>query len=239
VSVIGSTGAGKTTFGRELARRLKVPFVELDSIYHQANWTPLPDEDFRRAVAGRIAGDSWVVDGNYGVVRPLVLARADTVVWLDYRRTTIMRRVVWRSVIRAVSRTELWNGNREDVRHWLRPDHPIRWAWSQHARKRDEYAERLASPAYGHLCCHRFGTPGAARGWLDGELEAKPSPGPPTLSFMWDTILVLGLLAASIAVYWWLGRIWPETRELQQRMRDERRRIRDVLLRRPGQEEPE
>jgi hypothetical protein len=192
VSVIGSTGAGKTTFGRELARRLNVPFVELDSIYHQANWTPLPDEDFRRAVAGRIAGDSWVVDGNY-----------------------------------------------EDVRHWLRPDHPIRWAWSQHARKRDEYAERLASPAYGHLCCHRFGTPGAARGWLDGELEAKPSPGPPTLSFMWDTILVLGLLAASIAVYWWLGRIWPETRELQQRMRDERRRIRDVLLRRPGQEEPE
>ena len=54
---------------------------------------------------------------------------------------------------------------------------------------------------------------------------------------MWDTVLVLGLLTVSIAVYWWLGRIWPETRELQQQMRDERRRIRDLLLRRPGEDD--
>ena len=84
VSVIGSSGAGKTTFGKRLAARLGVAFVELDSIFHQANWTPLPDDDFRAHVRAAVMDDGWVVDGNYGVVRPIVLERATTVVWLDY-----------------------------------------------------------------------------------------------------------------------------------------------------------
>src|SRR5260370_32188616 len=102
VAVIGSTGAGKTTLGRELARRLDAPFVELDSIFHQAGWTPLPDEQFRAEVAARVAGPAWVVDGNYAAVRPLVLDRADTVIWLDYRRLTTMPRGIRPSVIRSV-----------------------------------------------------------------------------------------------------------------------------------------
>jgi adenylate kinase family enzyme len=166
VSVIGCSGAGKTTFGRELALRLGVPFVELDSIYHQAGWTPLPDDEFRAEVASRIAGPEWVVDGNYGAVRPLVLARADTVVWLDYSRWMVMQRVIRRSVLRAVDRRELWNGNREQARFWLQPDHPIRWAWSQHGRKRAEYAARLAEPRYAALSRHRFRSPATARSWL-------------------------------------------------------------------------
>ncbi len=50
---------------------------------------------------------------------------------------------------------------------------------------------------------------------------------------MWATVLVLALLIVSATTYWWLGRIWPETREPQQQMRDERRRMRDALMRRP------
>jgi adenylate kinase family enzyme len=166
VSVIGTSGAGKTTFGRELAQRLDVPFVELDSIYHQAGWTPLPDDDFRAEVAARVAGPAWVVDGNYGAVRPLVLARADTVVWLDYERLTIMHRVIRRSVARAVFRRKLWNGNRESALDWFQPDHPIRYAWSRHGRHRVEYAERLAAPEQAHLTCLQFRSPGEARQWL-------------------------------------------------------------------------
>ena len=74
--MVGSAGAGKSTTGRELARILGVPFVELDSIYHQPDWVPLPVEEFRRQVAEVAAGDAWVVDGNYSAARPLVWARA-------------------------------------------------------------------------------------------------------------------------------------------------------------------
>jgi adenylate kinase family enzyme len=169
VSVVGCTGAGKTTFGSTLATILDVPFVELDGIFHQAGWTHLSDEEFREAVAARVAGESWVIDGNYAAVRPLVLDRADTVVWLDYGRALVMERVIRRSVSRAVTGRELWNGNRESARQWADSDHPIRWAWSQHGRKRVEYEARFAAgdPEAAHLRVHRFTTPRAAGRWLD------------------------------------------------------------------------
>jgi adenylate kinase family enzyme len=166
VSVVGSSGSGKTTFGRALASRLDVPFVELDSIFHQAGWTMLSDEEFRARVGEIVAGDAWVIDGNYGVVRPLVLERATTVVWLDYPRALVMARVIRRSVTRAVTRAELWNGNRERARTWIEPEHPIRWSWSHHYRNRVAYAARFAESRYGHLDIRRFLSPRTANAWL-------------------------------------------------------------------------
>jgi adenylate kinase family enzyme len=51
ISVVGAPGAGKSTVGHQLARELGVPFLELDSIYHQPGWVPLAPEEFRRRVA--------------------------------------------------------------------------------------------------------------------------------------------------------------------------------------------
>jgi adenylate kinase family enzyme len=167
VSVVGSSGSGKTTFGRALASRLDVPFVELDSIYHQPNWTPLPDDEFQARVRDVADGDAWVIDGNYGAVRPIVLARATTVVWLDYPRSRVMVQVIRRSVARAVTRKELWNGNREELRAFIRPSHPIRWSWTHHGRKRVEYAARFEQPQYDHLDVYRFTSPREASEWLE------------------------------------------------------------------------
>lgn len=166
VSVVGSSGSGKTTLGRAAASRLDVPFIELDSIFHQPGWTELPDDEFRARVAAVVSGDAWVVDGNYAVVRPLVLDRATTVVWLDYSRALVMSRVIRRSVVRAFTRAELWNGNRERARTWIEPVHPIRWSWSHHYRKRAEYAARFAEPRYRHLDVQRHVSPRTAERWL-------------------------------------------------------------------------
>jgi adenylate kinase family enzyme len=168
-SVVGSSGSGKTTLGKALAARLDVPYVELDSIFHQPSWTELPDDEFRARVGEAVAGDAWVVDGSYGVVRPIVLGRATTVVWLDYSRPRVMQQVIRRSVSRGITRKELWNGNREDPREWLDASHPIRWAWTHHARKRAEYEARFGSAEYGHLDVHRFRTPRVTRAWLEAQ----------------------------------------------------------------------
>lgn len=166
VSVVGSSGSGKSTFARELARRLGVPHLELDSIYHQANWTPLPDDDFRAQVAAMAARDAWVIDGNYAVVRPLVLDRATDVAWLDYSRFVVMSRVIRRSLSRSFVRRELWNGNKESIRNWVDPGHPIRWAWSNFDRKRVEYEARFSSPECAHLRVARLRSPHDADAWL-------------------------------------------------------------------------
>jgi len=166
VSVIGCSGSGKTTFGKALAARLRVPFIELDAIFHQPGWTELPDDQFQARVRDAVAADGWVVDGNYAVVRPIVLGRATHVVWLDYDRPRVMQQVIRRSVSRAITRRELWNVNQENPREWLNPEHPIRWAWATHARKRADYEARFATPEYAHLAVARFRTPRATRAWL-------------------------------------------------------------------------
>ena len=49
--MVGTSGSGKTTVGRALAARLDIPFIELDSIFHQPGWTELPEEEFRERYA--------------------------------------------------------------------------------------------------------------------------------------------------------------------------------------------
>jgi adenylate kinase family enzyme len=154
VSVVGSSGAGKTTLSRRLAGALGVPHVELDAIFHQPGWTELPDDEFRRRVAAEVAGDGWVVDGNYGAVKDLVWAAADTVVWLDRPRATVIRRLVLRSARRTVTRQELWNGNREPWSGLFRRDpreNLVLWSWMNHGKQAERYRAGLADPRNGHL----------------------------------------------------------------------------------------
>ncbi len=154
VSIVGVPGSGKTTLGRHLADLLQVPFVELDGIFHQPGWTELARDDFRSRVGDRVAADAWVVDGNYSAVQDLVWARADTVLWLDLSRSVVMRRVIARTVRRAITREQLWNGNREPLTNLYRLDESkniIRWAWVRHAVYAERYAQEMHAPARNHL----------------------------------------------------------------------------------------
>jgi adenylate kinase family enzyme len=165
IVVIGTSGAGKSTLARRIAARLELPHIELDAINWQADWRDLTRHDppeFVRRVNEAIRADAWVVDGNYGLVRDQLWPRATHLIWLDYERPVIMARVIRRSLLRAVLRTELWASNRERWRHMLRPSHPIRWAWSNCARHRREYAERLQRQEYAHLMVLRLRRPAEA-----------------------------------------------------------------------------
>lgn len=65
VLVIGSGGAGKTTFSRRLARATGLPLVHLDRHYWRAGWTPTPASEWTEAVRAFCAAKSWIMDGNY------------------------------------------------------------------------------------------------------------------------------------------------------------------------------
>jgi len=162
ISVVGNSGSGKTTLARELAAALRAPFLELDAVFHQPGWAELDTETFRERVEGFTAGQSWVVDGNYSRVRDIVWQRADTVVWLDPPRAVVMRRVLWRTVRRAVTRQELWNGNREPLANFVRLGKPeesiLAWAWTRHRAYRERYLSARADPANAHLTFVRLRT---------------------------------------------------------------------------------
>ena len=154
VSVVGNSGSGKSTLARELAASLGVPHLELDGVFHQPGWQPLAADEFQRIVTERVREDGWVTDGNYSGVRPIIWARADTVVWLDLPKWTVMRQIAWRTVRRAITRQELWNGNREPLANFLSWDPEksvISWAWHRHAEYRARYGAAAADPANAHL----------------------------------------------------------------------------------------
>jgi adenylate kinase family enzyme len=169
VNVKGTSGSGKTTFAQELAKRLEVPYVELDALHHGPNWTEASAEEFRARVREAMAGapDGWVIDGNYEVkLGDTVIGAADTIVWLDLPLVLKLRRVARRTYERIRDDVELWNGNKETWRNalWGR-ESLFAWLIRGHLRHRRDWPRRYdGDPRF-----VRLRSVAEARRWLDAQ----------------------------------------------------------------------
>ena len=119
--LVGSSGSGKSTVGKSLGEFYQIPFIQLDSIYHQRNWQPLDSEEFRTRVQEIVASPGWIIDGNYRAVADVIKSRVTCVIFLDLPRRIIVYRILIRSISRIIRRSELWNGNRETIGSILSP----------------------------------------------------------------------------------------------------------------------
>lgn len=166
VLVVGITGAGKSTMARALSARLGLPFHEMDALHYVGpDWAA--DPALRQKVSKIASTPGWIFDSfGHPDVRDLLWTRADTVVWLDYSRAVVMPRVLRRSLRRTLSRERIFGGNVETMSGWFRADHPVWWAWSQHAARRSEIERRVHDPCFAPLRVMRFSSPRAADGWL-------------------------------------------------------------------------
>jgi adenylate kinase family enzyme len=176
VSVVGGSCSGKTTFGRSLAEILGVPFVELDALNWQANWTMTEVGAFQDEIRRATAGDGWVVDGNYGGrgARDIVWPRADTVVWLDVPLLTTLRRMWTRTNERIRRKQALWGGNQETIRGtFFSRDSLFVWALTTHRRRRRILEQAMRRPDNAHLTFHRLRSPRDAERWLDAQRAAS------------------------------------------------------------------
>jgi adenylate kinase family enzyme len=144
---MGGSCVGKTTVSHRLAAALGVPHIEIDALHHDAGWQEAPADVLQERVRGALdaAPDGWVVDGNYRAkLGPLVLERADTAVLLAPPFGLTFARSLRRTVGRTITREELWNGNREQIRfvftrYWI----PW-WVLRNHGRYGCEISERVA-----------------------------------------------------------------------------------------------
>ena len=175
IVVVGTSGSGKTTFARQLAAALDVPYTELDELYWGPEWTPVAPEDFASRVASAVSESHWVIDGNYAAVRELVWGRATTLVWLDYPFWLVFWRAVTRTFRRICSKEPLFAGNTETLavleRDWI-PWWVLRTFW----KRRREYPALLERPEYAHLQVSRMRRPADAERFL-GACRAQASPG--------------------------------------------------------------
>lgn len=173
INVVGTSCSGKTTLARDLAERLSLPYVELDALFWGPDWMPVPDEVFRERVAAAAAGDRWVIDGSYSVIRHITWARAETVVWLDYPMPTVLSRWARRTVRRIRSGEEFWpgTGNRESIGNALRRDGLLWWILRTHRPRRRRTLEAIRQRP--ELRVIRLRSPAAADRWFASLAAAR------------------------------------------------------------------
>jgi len=154
IVIIGSTSAGKSTLAKQLSDKLSLDFIELDALHWEANWQEANDSVFRERVDKATKAKAWAVAGNYSRVRPLIWSRAEVVIWLDYPFPIVFWRLLTRTIRRAVTREELWNGNRENFWWHLKlwsEESLIHWLFKSFWRRKREIPLLLSMPEHKHL----------------------------------------------------------------------------------------
>ena len=118
VLVIGSPGAGKSTFAPSLARLTGLPLIHLDQEHWLPGWVERDKAEWAERVRELATRPRWIMDGNFGATLLPRLARADTVIWLDFP--------AWLCVVRIVRRVLQSRGK---VRPDMAEGCPERFDW--------------------------------------------------------------------------------------------------------------
>ncbi len=98
IAIIGCPGSGKTTFSLQLKNLLNREVVHLDKLLWNSNWQ-LPSFEVRSQLhAQAISADKWIMDGMWKSHLEERLQRATLVIFLDYRRSLCLKRVLTRRI---------------------------------------------------------------------------------------------------------------------------------------------
>ncbi|NQZ28683.1 MAG: adenylate kinase [Colwellia sp.] len=144
VVVIGSSCSGKSTFSQKLANKMALEYIELDQLHWLPNWQERADDEFRGLVKQATASDTWVLDGNYSVVRDIVWPRATKIIWLNHSFSLVLYRSFTRSIVRAVTKKKLFAGNVETFKQtFFSRDSIILWVLQTYHQKRKRYNKLL------------------------------------------------------------------------------------------------
>lgn len=84
IIVIGSPGAGKSTFSRQLRDITGLPLYYLDMINHRPDRTTVTREEFDSRLSEILRTDRWIIDGNYQRTIKTRLECCDAVFLLDF-----------------------------------------------------------------------------------------------------------------------------------------------------------
>lgn len=96
ILVIGSSGAGKSTFARKLGEKIGLGVIHLDQLYWKPNWVEVSKEEWRETIKEVLRRDEWIIDGNYSGTLDLRIQSADTVIFLDFPPAICVWRVLKR-----------------------------------------------------------------------------------------------------------------------------------------------
>lgn len=83
ILIIGNAGSGKTTFAKQLAKKLGLPLLHLDMIFWCGNWKHISQEEFDTLLQAELEKPQWIIDGNFNRTLPHRLQYCDYVFFFD------------------------------------------------------------------------------------------------------------------------------------------------------------
>lgn len=161
VLMVGPCGAGKSMLAFRLAERTGLPLFHMDKLAWKSGWVDSTRDEVLERLAAVVAGERWLIEGTYGSTLAPRLARADTIVYLDYPVRLCVARLLrryWR--FRGRTRPDMTEGCPE------RLDPGFLWyaaRWNAGPRKRLE-----AGLAAHSAKVVRFESPADTEVWLAG-----------------------------------------------------------------------
>src|SRR5690242_15505778 len=85
ICILGPSNSGKSTLANAIARKRGLQAVHLDQLFHMPNtdWQQRPRDEFIALHDAAIAGERWVMEGNYSICMPQRFRRATGLILLD------------------------------------------------------------------------------------------------------------------------------------------------------------
>ena len=174
ITITGATGSGKTTLAGKVAKAINGGFFDLDEFHWLPDWRERDKAEFRELVEDAASKESWVMSGNYKEVSPLIWARADTVVWLDYPFYLVFWRLLKRSIMRIYDRRSVCNGNYESLSIFFSSESIMVWLFRSYWKRKRTMREALDNRApHPHITFVHLKSPKETDLWLQ-QVSSRP-----------------------------------------------------------------
>lgn len=145
ICILGPSNSGKSTLADAIARKRGLEAVHLDQLFHLPNtdWEQRPRDEFIALHDVAIAGERWVMDGNYSVCMPQRFRRATGLILLDISTAASLARYFRRTLFEK-DRLGALEGGRGSVKWDM--IHHIAVATPKNRKKYQAMFEELALP---------------------------------------------------------------------------------------------
>lgn len=131
IMVCGPSSNGKSTLALALGRKLGTEVIHIDLLRHEphTDWVERPDAEFIALHEKAIAGERWIMDGDYARLMPQRLERATGIILLGAGRWANLGRYLYRTLLQS-KRPGALEGAPERLKwsmiHWILVTSPKR-----------------------------------------------------------------------------------------------------------------
>ena len=133
VIIIGCGGAGKSTLAQKMGQKTGLPVVHLDKLFWKPGWVESTPEEIDGKIRQELDKPQWIMDGNFNRTLPMRVARADTVIYLDFSRMACLLGVLKRVLTTyGKVRPDMGEGCPERIDFEF-----LKWVWNYNKNKRE------------------------------------------------------------------------------------------------------